>query len=360
MAITILDIYPNAGASNVPIDSNPYILLDTPVDLNYVIGSIFIAGSDAKTVGGQFTPLSVPKANPITTIKNPGYNSIHEVTYKSFYVDTNGSDLGTAFKDYEGTASYRSKIVLYPTVPFDTLHKYSLYVNGTSTSNTSFGFRNRTVFDPLAETSNSGGGVINSKGGYLGTADGTYTIMITSDGPSGSSKYKYKFNSDPYSSERFTHYHYRKIGDSVKINFDSTGTFISGDEYTLLVKQATSYIDGINKYSFTSASYGVTEVTNTSGLMSQIATSFSFTSGTDLSLVRTNPINLMCDIPGTSTTFEFIFSKRLGAATLDPSGILIQISDPLGDTSVRSSTSYFPDATEVSVSGSSLSVTVRT
>ena len=323
---SIISISPVSGASSVSVNTSISIIFDQEIDtFRLKNGGIIVEGPDqSKAIGPGFLDLQPPSTNEDDFLTSPGYKGLKNVSYLFSRVDGSGASID--YYDYGDTAEagqlYRTKVTIIPKEPFAALTEYTVYIIGDEDTDDAytFGLTTRSVFDHILGA-NTGNGNVSFYGGYTGSTAQQFFVEITSAGTSGTAQYEWWTNTSPIRRTATTSISYRTLRDGVKIKFYDGLQFEIGDTFSVWC-QVPEYMDGSQKFSFTTSDQEATEISSStlltgtgSGTVSGSSASFAVSS--------TSPSDRESFIDPDTTSITITFSGSIDPTTITSTSISI-------------------------------------
>ena len=329
-APSISAIYPNDGATGIPVGATIQITFDQGVDIQSVKDCVVVYGPDFDQTSGpeSATWIDGDTGNNPFFLNSPGFTGTVECDFDFIYVDTTGTEI-TPAPEYtsstdEGTS--RHKLLLTPKSLLKPDTEYTVYLIGDSSDGTSRGIGHRTVWDPDYTSVTSATGLMHTYGSFEGASDDTYYIKITQAGDIGTAQYKYWPASDIEANAitgRVTSRRFRRLGSDtgIQIRFSGSG-FVKDDIYEVTVRakalMATSY-----SFSFSAGAASITAVPETAST-SVIGTETSLTSDeTALTVLEMLPADGATNQLFRNRTITVTFSEELDSSTVSDSSITV-------------------------------------
>lgn len=337
-APSISAIYPNDGATGVPVGATIQITFDQGVDIQSVKDCVVVYGPDFDQTSGPESAVWIDEdtgSNPFF-LNSPGFTGVVDSEVDFIYVDATGTEISpspeyTSVTD-EGTS--RHKLLIRPKSLLKPDTEYTVYLIGDSSDGTSRGVSHRTVWDADYSSVTSSTGLIHTYGSFEGTSDDTYYVKITQAGDIGTAQYKYWPASDVEANAitgRVTSRRFRRLGSDTGIQVRFSGSsFVKDDIYEINVRakalMATSY-----SFSFSAGSASITSVPETAST-SIIGTETSLTSdATALTVLEMVPADGATHQQFKNRTITLTFSEELEETSITDASVTILAYPISGD-----------------------------
>jgi len=278
----IVNVYPSNGASGIAIGDSVTVTFNQEMDEDSInTGTFILTGPDQGVFfGGELNPFEEPGLNAADILDSPYFPGFVQCEITFSRVDASGGTVLDSAVDYDGDGTlWYTVATLTPSAPLAPNKEYQALIAGDEDTSNAFnsGVRTRTVFDPEATVS-VGDGVIYSGGGYTGATSVQYVVEITSGGQTGSATYSWWRLTDPFTVYTgITVTGKRELENGVYITCDPDGTFVTGDQWTIVCVPFVS-LPNSYRWSFTSGSGSILIPPSTSSA-SGIDTLTSFVSG---------------------------------------------------------------------------------
>ena len=248
-APSLLSTYPNNGDTGIPVGITIKLYFSCGIDSETLKNSVVLYGRDFDFTSGPDTAIWVDKDtgdNPYF-LSSPGFKGLIPLKFALGYYTlgtTTEVDPGVIESQADevtanvGTVASITIDPKYNTVlPAST--ELTLVVAGDPNSQGT-GVSARTVFDVVADSGNTGNGVMSVWGTWIdnGAADDELNILVTGAGTPATAVYKYWYTSNGVGSavtNITASRKYRSLVDGLQIRF--TGSTLSvGDKWTFSVK----------------------------------------------------------------------------------------------------------------------------
>lgn len=326
-APVISSVFPNDGASGIPLGAEIQITFDKGIDLKSAKDNVVIYGLDFdKTSGPDSTAWIDGKSNPFF-LKSPGFSGTVECDYELVYVDVGGNVIDPqpeVFSDADEVANgYRHKLIVKPKDLLAPNVNFKVYVIGDSEGGTSRGISARTLFDLNSVVSDPSATMV-AYGGYEGPINDTIKIKITEPGDIGASKYKWWYSSAGEVSAvtgKSTSRRYRRLEDGLQVRFTGSA-YTAGDvfEFTLRKKE---YLDDSYTFSFDTGTGSIQKVPETAST-SVIGSTTSLTDDTEyLEIVDVDPEDGATHMPLNTRTVSVKFSEDIDPTTVTQESVTV-------------------------------------
>lgn len=247
-APTLIDTYPADADTGIPVGITIKLFFDYGLDPQSVRDSIVLYGADFDMTSGPDTAIWVDKDtgdNPFF-LASPGFQGLVPLKYELAYYSL-GSVPGEEVNPGVITSQEDEMTALVGQVVKITLdHKYNsqlasdtlytLVITGDPDEQDT-GLSARTVFDIVADPSNSGTGEFFIWGTWSGLAADELNIEITADGNVGTAEYKWWYSSQLESEavvNNVTNRRFRSLADQLKVRC-SGSNFVTGDRFRVNV-----------------------------------------------------------------------------------------------------------------------------
>jgi len=293
-------VHPTQSCIGVIVGDQIWVLFDRAIDENSVSdGNFFVTGPDFDTWSGPDLGVfadyeSIGSEEEI--LQTPGYTGILQGTVTFERVDPDDDDTTISGIDTAGSGLlYRSKAIFTPTNDLASDTEYTVYLSGDEdiTDSLTTGITQRTVFDGLADESNTGTGSISFTGSYTGNASSeTYTVSITTAGTERTAKFtvtrtgKVGLTYGPYRAKQSG----VLIGDGVTAVF-AEGSYALGDQWTVLAELPVTF-SGNSSWVFQTGSGSIVDIPSTAStsiLGDAVTTTSSSSSSSSFSVSSTTP-----------------------------------------------------------------------
>jgi hypothetical protein len=353
----ILDTFPANGASGIAISPQIKITFNQEMDESTInTGTFVIAGPDNGIFfGDEFNLNDQPGLDDEDILSSPYYSGYVQGIISFLRVDSNGDPVGESLKDYTGAGNLWRTVALFtPSKPLSINNPYMVMISGDEVEdNYNSGIKTRTVFDPL-EVSMTGTGKLYSSGGFTGTSQRTYHVIITSAGTTGNAEYEWYEILDPLTVyQGITTTGERELDDNVIVLFDPDGEFEIGDHWSIVCKPG---IVLANNYRFTfNTGSGSIVIPSSSYSASGIEDLITSGSG-ELKILSIKPKDESTNLnPDSIHEVEIEFNKVLDPATVINSTITIWSESVNGNPNIKSSGVL---AKVISVSGNKITIQI--
>jgi hypothetical protein len=283
---SIVDVYPANGALGIPIGDQITVTFDQEMDEDSInTGTFVLTGPDQGIFfGGEMNPFEAPGLTREDILDSPYFGGFVQCTVSFSRVDASGSPVSDSAVDYTGDGTlWRTVAILTPQAHLSPNKEYTALVAGDEDPTNAFdsGVRTRTVFDPEPVTV-TGTGLIYAGGGFTGAIQKTYHVRITTGGQTGNATYQWWEAADPFTLYNgITTTGQRELELGVYITCDPDGTFVVGDNWTIVCKPFYALLNTY-KWTFSTGSGSIITPPSTSSAsgIEQLGTSSSGSTST--------------------------------------------------------------------------------
>ena len=326
-APTITSIYPTDSSTGIPVSPVIRITFDQGMDLSSCKGNVILYGRDFDLTSGPESAewIDSDTGNNPYFLNSPGFQGTVPCNYELVYVDTTTGEEIDPQPDVldETTVSYYHQLKITPKELLAPNVEYNLYIIGDAETGTSDAVQSRTVYDVDSTSATSTDGLLSAYGGYTG-GDDTINIEITTSGDIGEAKYKWWYTSEGSSSARTgkrCSSRYRRLEDGVQIKFSGSG-FISGDVYTIAVRQAEKFANSYT-LSFTAGTGSIESVPSTAST-SVIGSTTALTSeATAMTILSMDPDDGSTNQSINDRRVTITFSNDLDSSTVTDATVTV-------------------------------------
>lgn len=347
---------------SIPTNAEIWVIFEQEMDESSIEDNFFVTGPDQDTWSGPDLVMykdyeSIGSESEI--LQSPDFHGVVQgtFTFEKIKIDSYGSYTGY---DYTGNGlSYRTKAIFTPTKALSAETQYTVYLVGDEdiTDDVDAGIRTRTVYDTV-KGSNLGTGNATFEGGYTGTANDEYNVVITTAGEVGTAEFTYYRDSDltlvygPYHTKQAD----IALSDGVTISF-TDGTYLSGDTFSVVVRPP-SYFEGNLSWPFETGTGSFQTVPSTTSTTITGSPGSTSTSTDTFSISSTDPEDQESniDLPDADFTITVTFDGTIDSSTISSSTVSVETEPVNGDPTAATFSGVLP--TTLSTSGSDLTIVV--
>ena len=337
-APTITAVTPNDGFNAFPIGEKIEILFDQEISEFLAENSISLTGPDNHIVTGiDFEEKLYRFANESKYDKV--LESLHlkgqvPVEIEVLRCDANGDilvDINQTYLPYSYNydGDVKTKLVIKPKSFLQEKTDYRLIISGSSSPDNEWSYLgSRSVYDPLADVTNTGEGIVKSSGNYTDQIEDSIVLTVIRTGSSSTAKMQWYFESAPGTTFDLLPLSGRnKISETREIYLEFLGgnsdAFKAGDQWTISLRPV-EYLADAYKLDFSTAASQVKELPST---------------------VSQSPVGLDAptqeEILAAQTEFQLVkIEPEYGASniSLNTSQIILTFNKDLDATSITSET----------------------
>jgi hypothetical protein len=333
--VDVVDLVnPSDEATGVPLNNSISITFDREIDeWSFEHGGFILEGPDTDlVVFTEYTPTTLVAGEESDILLSPGLKGIVQGSFTFSRVSLTDTSLVNTTDTTGNGALFRTRASFKPSQPMKALTNYKVYLVGDDdiTDEEKLGLRTRTVFDGVADPSNTGDGAVTFSGTYLGNQiTDTINIRITTAGVPGVAEFEAWKDSavvdliGPF----LTSSTESQVLDGITIQF-TEGTFDVGDEFTVAVKRP-SILTGTVEFSFVTGNGSITVVPTTTS--TSITGDPVTSSSTAFTILSSDPEDGGTNLsPQTSRRITIEFSDDIDPATVTDSTVTILL-EPVSD-----------------------------
>lgn len=334
MSISIVQTWPNHEDTGVPVGTTVQILFNTEVDFESVLNSVSMFGPDFDVVQGPGPATQVPKNKPEDILQSPGYRGELDFEIDVIRVDSNGDPVTEQFS-IDSSLVEQHLVELKPKNLLVANTLYEVFVAGKAPGNDILGITKRSVFDPAANTNNTGTGDLLSAGIYTGNDPDILHIEVTQPGRERELMFDWWFDSDPVNIKS------RKgsglpllLGRGVKVRFtgQSSDSFETGDRFSIQLVPVEE-LDNVYRFEFRTGPQELKEP-NSTGSTSPIGTGQGHRVPTEkFKVIKITPENGASNVDTNTNQIIVEFNKPIDPFSLNNETIelLAQSADLSGN-----------------------------
>lgn len=358
----VVSVFPSDGAEGVPLVANINILFDREMDEESIInGGIFVEGADTDELIVSEFPQIIAPGDELNVFESPAYAGLMAGTFSFKRISPTSVTEVTTLDTTGNGELYRTRATFTSTFPFKKATDYRIYIVGDPnvSDDDMFGIRSRSVFDPVADGSNTGTGSLIAGGTYSDTVQDVINIQFTSGGIIGTARFEWWKNSEPLNISDPIIATYNKINltDGIWISF-SDGTYTENDLFTVVLQPSETFSDTlVAEFSTGNGSIAAVPTTSstsvTGGQLSPLSTGTAFT------IIKTTPTDFGTNLkPELAKTIIIEFSSDIDSSTITDSTVTV-VAEPVSDHPAAGILSpNGPIAKTLTVSGTKLIITL--
>lgn len=357
--VDVIDLVnPANEATGVPLNNSIVITFDREIDeWSIENGGLVIEGPDTdQVIYPGYAPTTIVHGEESEILQSPGLAGVVPGTFTFSRISLTSTDpVNTTDTTGDGTL-FRTRVSFKPSNPLTRLTEYTVYVVGDddTTDTELYGLRTRTVFDGVADPSNTGDGRVTFSGTYLGEATtDTLNIRITTAGVPGIAEFEAWRDSIPLDivGPYLTSSTESQVLDGITVQFIE-GTYDVGDEFTVVVKRP-SVLTGTATYSFTTGNGSISVVPTSTSTSITGDPATPATAG--FTVLSTDPEDAGTNLaPSTTRRITVEFSDDIDPTTISSDTVQVMI-EPVSDHPLLSpQVTAGPVSTVLTVSGNLL------
>jgi hypothetical protein len=343
-------VHPGSDSMGNILSDTIWVLFDREIDEASVDeGNFLVEGPDTDSFIGPDVGFNLPNVSDSgdnDQLNSPGYKGIvpGKISFQRINIADTDPHVGN---DTAGTGNlWRTKAIFTPNFPLQKLTEYKIYLAGDEipSDSTPTGIRSRTVFDVLPAGGNTGNGILSFGGSYIGLANDTYHIKITTVGAPGIAQYTWWKSSDvitvngPVLSDAYSS---QELDNGVTVRF-KTNSFNLNDLYTAVVKLPVVFSD--NTYWVFTTGTGSIAVLPDSVSTSIIGGPSSLVPMT-IAVSAINPADRATNLPLTTKRITLTFTKNVLSSTVTAASLLLTGAPVNGDESIFTTREIYKDIT---------------
>lgn len=355
-------VFPSNEAEGVILTDTIRVTFDREIDEQSIIDNIILEGADTdEVIHNAYTPDYIVQGEEASILESPGYTGIVPctITFQRIALD---SELEVSTQDVLGDGQlFRTKAIIKPVKPLRADTEYTIHIVGDQDlgDENKYGIRTRSVYDLIAEVSNTSTGAPTITGTYTGAySNDTLNLRVVTGGILGVATFEWWLDSSPmnFHGPATTHVNSLNLIVGTDISF-SEGTYVTGDEWTVYLKEDEVF-EGQLLYTFTTGGGTILPVEDSTAT-SPTGSPLSLPASGSLTVVKTTPADLSVNQP--LTAYERIiieFDKVIDPTTLTDDMVTVTAERVSDHPSLCVQSPDGPIARILTVSGNKLIIDV--
>ena len=350
-------VHPSVSGASIVTSDEIWILFDREIDETTVAGNFFITAPDTDTWSGpdlQLFEEDSPSGEE-DILQSPALDGILQGTLSYQRVELDSLTVTSGLDTVGSGFLYRTKAVFTPTNRLAPSTEYQVYITADAdpTDDIYAGIMPRTVFDAVPDGANTGTGDAEFEGGYTGTINDTYNILISTVGNVGTAKFQWYKTSVPGNvyGPLYTRRSGVTLANGIVVSF-SEGEYDLADSWSCVVRPRVT-VSGNLVYPFSTGSGSISTLptTTSTSIIGTAASTTGSSSTTSFAVSETYPVDETSHmtIPAGDLTVKVWFSGNIDEDTIvDNETVVVNLESVNGDTGIAASGLFYPSSISVS------------